>query len=90
MASISAEDSTVQTSAGEPSAVKFVDAPVAVEAATITDPKVSATTSVSKEPVVGLIPAQVELAPVSVDITRTIMERGSAVHQQGYLQPWSS
>ena len=33
--------------------------------------------SVSKEPVVGLIPAQVELAPISVDTIHTIIERGS-------------
>jgi len=77
MASIGAEDNAVQTSAGEPSDVEFVAAPVAVEAITTTVPEVLATTSASQEPVVGLISAQVELAPVSVDTTRTIIERGS-------------
>ena len=71
------EDNAVQTSAGEPNAVEFVAAPVAVEATTITIPEVLATTSTSKEPVVALIPAQVELAPVSVDTTHTIMEKKS-------------
>ena len=75
MASISAEDSAVQTSASESSVVKFVAAPVAVETTTITVPEVLATTSASKEPVVGLIPALVELALVFVDTTRTIIER---------------
>ena len=75
--SIGAADSTVHTSAGEPSAVEFVVASVAVEAATtITIPEVSVTTSVSDEPIVGLTPAQVELVPVS----RPVMERGSGVH----------
>ena len=77
VASISAEDSTVQVSASEPSIVEFVVAPVAVETTIITIPELLATTSVSKEPVVGLILAQVELAPIFVDTTRTIMERRS-------------
>jgi len=65
-ASLGTEDNAVQTSAGEPSAVEFAVASVAVEAATtITVPEVLATTSVSDEPVVGLTPAQVELVPVS-------------------------
>ena len=73
-ASIGPEDSTVQTSAGEPSAVEFVVASVAVEAAmTITVLEVLAMTSVSNKPVVGLTPAQDELAPIS----HSIMERGS-------------
>ena len=43
-ANIDAEDSTVQTSAGEPNAVGFAVASVAVEAAmTITVPEVSVT-----------------------------------------------
>ena len=72
--SIGAEDSTIQTSAGEPSAVEFVVASVAVEAAiTITVLEVSVTTSVSDEPIVSLTPAQVELVPVS----RPVMERES-------------
>ena len=57
VASISAEGSTVQTSAGEPSAVEFVVASVAVEATiTITVPEISVTTSVSHDPIVGLTP----------------------------------
>ena len=73
-ASIGVEDSTVQTSTGEPSAVEFAVTSVAVEAATtITIPEVLATTSVSDEPVVSLTPAQVELVPIS----HPVMERGS-------------
>jgi len=63
--SIGEEDSTVQISDGEPNAVKFVVASVAVKAAIpITVPEVSVTTTVSDEPVVGLTPAQVELVPM--------------------------
>ena len=40
-------------------------------------------TSASKEPVVGLIHAQVQLALVSVDTTRTIIERGSGSASAG-------
>ena len=64
-----------QTSAGEPSAVEFVPAPVAVEATTIFV-LVGHDLSV-EELTVDLVRAQVELAPVSVDTTRTIIERGS-------------
>jgi len=72
--SIGAEDSTVQTSAGEPSAVEFAVTSVSMEAATTTTVlKVLATTSVSDEPVVDLTPARVELVPVS----HSVMERGS-------------
>jgi len=74
--SIGAEDDTVQTSVGEPSAVEFVTAPVAAEATTTTVPEVLATALASEEPVVGLIPAQVESAPVSVGVTRPVIERG--------------
>ena len=57
---------------------EFVAAPVTVEATTsITVPEVLATTSVSDELVVDLTPGQVELAFVSVDATRIIIERGS-------------
>ena len=59
MASIDAEDSAVQTSAGEPSAMEFVTAPVATETTTIIVLEVLAMTSTSEEPVVGLVPAQV-------------------------------
>ena len=73
-ARIGTEDSTVQTSAGEPNAVEFVVASVAVEVATtINAPEVLVATSVSDEPFVGLTPAQVELVPVS----RPVMEKGS-------------
>ena len=72
--SIGAEDSTVQTSAGEPSAVEFAVASVAVKVATtINVLEVLVTTSVSDEPIVGLTPAQVELVPIS----RPVMKRGS-------------
>ena len=58
--------------------MEFVAAPVTVEATTsITVPEVLATTSVSDEPVVNLTPAQVELAPVSMDATCIIIERRS-------------
>ena len=78
--SLGVEDSTVQTSAGEPNAVEFVVASVAVEAAiTTTVPEVLATTSVSDEHVVGLTPAQVELVLVS----HFIMERGSGSASAG-------
>ena len=57
--------------------MEFVVAPVVVEATTTTVLEVLATTSTSKELAVGLIPAQVKLAPVSMDTTRTIIKRGS-------------
>jgi len=77
VASISAEDSALQTSAGEPGAVEFVAVPVALEATTITVPEVSVMISISKEPTAGLFSAPRELAPASVDIIRTIIDRGS-------------
>ena len=81
--SIGTEDSMVQTSTGDPSVMKFVAAFVAVEATTMTIPEVLAMTSAPQEPAVGLIPAQVELAPVSVDTNRTIIERGSGSASAG-------
>jgi len=75
--SISAENSAVQTSASEPSAMEFIAAPVVMGTTTITVPEVLTMTSASQEAAVGLISAQVESAPVSVDTIRTIMERGS-------------
>ena len=73
-ANIGAEDSTVQTMAGEPSAVEFAATSVAAEVAIpITIPEVSVTSSVSDEPVVGLTPAQVEL----VSVSRSVIERWS-------------
>jgi len=79
--SIGTEDSIVQTSAEEPSAVEFVVASVTMKAATtITVPEVLVTTSVSDEPIVGLTPTQVELVPVS----RPVMERGSGSTSAGF------
>jgi len=75
-ASVSAEDSAVQTSAGEPSTVEFVVASIIMEATTITISEVLASASVSEEPVVGLIPAQVESTPISVGVTHPVIERG--------------
>ena len=73
--SIGAEDSTVQTSAGEPSAVEFAVTSVALEAATpITVPEVSVTCSMSDEQVVGLTPAQVELVPVAHPVMERVSE----------------
>ena len=78
-ASIGVEDSTVQTSTGEPSAVEFAVTSVAVEAAmTTTVPEVLATTSVSDEPVFSLTPARVELIPVSHSVTERGSESSSA------------
>ena len=82
-ASIGIEDSILQTTAEEPSAVEFTVASVAMKAATaITIPEVSVVTSVSDELIVGLTPAQVELIPVS----HLVMERGSGSTSAGYLQ----
>ena len=81
-ASISAEDSTVQTLAGEPSAVEFVATSVAAEVAMTTPvPEVLATASISDEPVVGLTPAQVEL----VSISHFVTEKGSGSTSTGLL-----
>ena len=77
MASTSAEDSALQTSASEPSVVEFVVVPVASEAFTITVPEVSVTISVSTEPAASLVSAPSKLAPASVDIICAIVERGS-------------
>ena len=84
---IGAKDNTVQTSAGEPGAVEFVVASVAVEAATTTTvPVVLVTTSVSDEPAVGLTPARVELVLASI----LSWKEGPGVHGQGYLQLMTS
>jgi len=77
VASTGAEDNTLQTSTAEPSTMEFVAAPVASEATTITVPEVPATTSVLTEPAVGFVSALSELAPASMDIIRTTIERGS-------------
>ena len=55
--SIGAEDSAVQTSAGEPSVVEFAATSVAVEATTTDVPEVLASASLSEEPIVGLVSA---------------------------------
>ena len=82
-AGIGAEDSIIQTSVGQPSAVKFVVASVAVKVVTtITIPEALAMILVSDEPVVGLTPAQVELVLVSC----SVMERGSGSASQVCLQ----
>ena len=73
-ASIGAEDSTVQTLTGEPSAVEFAATSVVAEVAMTTPVlEVLATTSVSEEPAVSLTPAQVEL----VSISHSVTEKGS-------------
>jgi len=75
--SIGAEDSAVQTSADEPSTMEFVVASVVVEATTTDIPEVLALAALSEEPVVGLVPVQVESTLISVGVTRPVIERGS-------------
>jgi len=76
VASTDAEDSALQTSKAEPSTVKSV--PVVIsEATTVTNPEVPVTTLTLMEPVVVLVSAPSEMAPASMDIVRTIIERGS-------------
>jgi len=77
VASTGAEDSALQTSTAEPGSVEFVAAPVALEATTITVSEVLATTSVLTEPAAVLVSTPSELAPASMNIIRTIIERGS-------------
>jgi len=57
--------------------VEFVATSVAMEATVTTVLEVLASASASEEPVVGLIPTQVESAPASVGVTRPVIERGS-------------
>ena len=83
MASIGAEDIAVQTLAGEPSVVKFAAASVAVEATTTVIPEVLALAALSEEPVVGIVPVQVESTLVSVGVTRPVIEMGSGSAQTG-------
>ena len=82
-ASIGAEDSAVQTSVGEPSAVEFIATSVAVEATTTDVLEVLASAALSEEPTVGLVPAQVESTPFSVGVTRPVIERGSESALEG-------
>ena len=77
MESLGAEGSAVQTSADEPSAVEFVVASVAVEATATAILEVLALASASEEPIISLVPAQVESALASVGITCPVIERGS-------------
>ena len=57
--------------------MEFVATSVAMEAATTTVSEVLASASASEDPVVSLVPTRVESAPVSVDVTRLVIERGS-------------
>ena len=83
-ASIDLEGSTVQASTKEPEEVRFAATSSAMEAAmTVTAPEVSATISASAAPVVGPTPARDDL----ISIPRSVMERGSGVHQQNSPQP---
>ena len=75
VASTGAEDSALQTSAAQPGSMEFVAAPGASEATTITVPEVPATTSALTKLLVGLVSTPSELAPTSVDIIRTTVER---------------
>jgi len=77
VASTGVEDSALQTSTAGPSTVEFVAAPVAPEATIIAVPEVLAMTSALMELVVGLVSAPSELAPASMDIIHTTIERGS-------------
>ena len=82
-ASIGVEDSTVQTLAGEPSAVEFATTSVAAKVAMTTPvPEVLATTSVSDEPVDKLPLYKLNWSPSLV----LSCKEGPRVHQQGYLQ----
>ena len=82
-AGIGAEDSAVQTLAGEPSAIEFAPASVAVEATTTDVSEVLALPALSEEPVVGIVPTQVESTLVSVGVTRPVIEMGSESAQAG-------
>jgi len=82
-ASICAEDSAVQTLAGEPSAVEFAAASVAVEATTTDVSGMLALSALLEEPVIGIIPAQVESTLVSEGVTRPVIEMGSGCAQAG-------
>ena len=90
VASTGAKDSTLQTSTVELGTVEFVAASVASEATTIMVPEMPATISGLMEPVAGLVPAPSQLAPASVDIIHTTIERRFRVHQQSWLQRWTS
>ena len=77
VASTNTEDNTLQTSTGEPSTVKSIPAVVISEAATVTIPEVSVTTSASKELAAGHVPTLSETIFASTEIVRTIIKRGS-------------
>ena len=76
VASTGAEDSALQTSKAEPSTVKSVPAVIS-EATTVTVPEVQVMTLMLTEPAAGLVSAPSEMASASMDILRTIIERGS-------------
>ena len=77
MASTSEEDNTLQTSTAEQSTVEFVALTIASEASTIQVPKMPVMTSALTEPAVGLVSVPSEMAPASMSIARTIIERWS-------------
>ena len=83
MASIGVEESVVQTLASEPSAGEFAAASVAVEATTTDVPEMLASAALLEEPVVGLVPAQVESTPISVGVTHPVIEMGSGSARVG-------
>ena len=57
--------------------MEFAVASVAVEATTTNVSEVLASAALSEKPVVRLVPAQVELTPVSVGVARPVIEMGS-------------
>ena len=73
VASTIAEDNTLQTSMAQQSIVKFVPAVVTSEAAIVTILEVSVITFVSKEPVVGHVPALSEMTSASTETIHTII-----------------
>jgi len=77
MASTSAEDSTLQISMAELSTVKSVPVVDISEAATVTIPEVSVTTSALKEPATGHVPTLNKTVYASTETIHTIIERGS-------------
>ena len=82
VASTGAEDSTLQASTAELSTMKSVLAVVISEAATATIPEMPVTTSASKEPAAGHVPALSETVSASTETVRTIIERGPEAHRQ--------
>ena len=77
VASTGVEDGTLQTSKAEPSTMQFVPAVIISEATTVTVPEAPVTTSTLMEPAAGLVSIASKMAPASMDIVRTIIEKGS-------------